>query len=395
MKKLFSSQEVNTGRQLEIDIMKAITVAFFMILCHVYEHDVDGFDSTFTWISDEVLGDLAAPVFMFAMGFGMTYSRSSSLQKQYWRGVKLLTFGQALNIFRYAIPYQLYWSITGDELYLRSQALNFSSDIMQFAGLAFLLVALTKQLKLSSFQTLLLAVVMNLIGSSLAGVQTGCYAFDQLLGMFWGTETESYFPLFNWFLFVAAGRLFGKWYRRLTDKDRFYAITAPISALCFAGFTYVMACTEPGFFRFNDEVGHGFCWMRLPDLLACISCFPVMFGICYWISKLLPESTHKYVCHPSVNVNPYYNVSWVVIMFFPFFYDGKNDEQFVLIWLVVMLLTIICVVIYNKWFRTPFETFFGRHPYFWTAVVWIISLSIAIWAFATYSTFPNQFNGYT
>lgn len=173
------------------------------------------------------------------------------------------------------------------------------------------------------------------------------------------------------------------------------AITAPISALCFAGFTYVMAYTEPGFFRFNDEVGHGFCWMRLPDLLACISCFPVMFGICYWISKLLPESTHKYVCHPSVNVNPYYNVSWVVIMFFPFFYDGKNDEQLVLIWLIVMLLTIICVVIYNKWFRSPFETFFGRHSYFWTAVVWIISLSIAMWAFATYSTFPNQFNGYT
>lgn len=395
MKKLFSSQEVNTGRQVEIDLMKAVTVAFFMILCHVYEHDTNGFESTFTWVSDVLLGGLAAPVFMFSMGFGMQYSRSSNLQKQYWRGVKLLTFGQALNIFRYAIPYQLYWSFTGDDLYLRSQALNFSSDIMQFAGLAFILVALTKQMKLSCVQTLLLAILMSLVGSLLAGVQTGCYAFDQLLGMFWGTETESYFPLFNWFLFVAAGRVFGKWYRRLTDKGRFYAITAPISALCFAGFTYVIAYTEPGFFRFNDEVGHGFCWMRLPDLLACMSCFPVMFSICYWISQILPEKSHKYLCHPSVNVNPYYNVSWVVIMFMPFFYDGTNDSQFVLIWLVVMLLTILGVVIYNKWFRAPAETFFGRHPYIWTAVVWIVSLAFAIIAFATYSTFPNQFNGYT
>lgn len=395
MKKLFSREEVNTGRQVEIDIMKAITVAFFMILCHVYEHDTTGFDTTLTWISDEFLGGLAAPVFMFAMGFGMKYSRSSNLKKQYWRGVKLLTFGQALNILRYALPYQLYWSMTGDEIYLRSQALNFSSDIMQFAGLAFLLVALTKQLKFSDLHTLIFAVVLNLAGTLLAGVQTGSYAFDQLIGMFWGTETESYFPLFNWFIFVAAGQLFGKWYRRLTDKSRFYAITAPVSALCFAAFTYIVAFTEPGFFCFNDEVGHGFCWMRLPDVIGCISCFPVMFAICYWMAQLLPEKTHKYLCHPAVNVNPYYNVSWVVIMCIPFIYDGTNNEQFIELWLVVMVLTILGVVIYNKWFRTTAEAFFGRHPYFWTAVVWIVSLAFAIRAFATYSTFPNQFNGYT
>lgn len=394
MKKLFSDQNLNTGRQVEIDIMKAVTVVFFMILCHVYEHDTDGFESTFTWISDMLLGGFAAPVFMFAMGFGMKYSRSRNLNSQYWRGVKLLTFGQVLNVFRYLIPNQLYWSITGDEFYLRSHALNFSSDIMQFAGLAFLFMTLTKQLKFSSFQTLLLAVLMSLIGYVLEGVQTGCYAFDQLLGMFWGTETESYFPLFNWFIFVAAGRLFGKWYKRLPDKGRFYAISAPISALCFAGYLYVITCTEPGLFGFHDEALHGFCWMRLPDALACMSCFPIMFGICYWISQLLPEKSYTYISHPSTYINPYYNISWVVIMFLPFFYVGTNDWQFALIWLIVMLLTILGVVIYNKWFRTPFETFFGRHPYFWTAVAWIVSLSFSIYAFATYSTFPNVFNGY-
>lgn len=395
MKKLFSSQEVNTGRQVEIDMIKAFSVVVIMILCHVYEHNTEGFESTLSYIADGYLGGIGAPVFMFAMGIGMKYSRSRNLQKQYWRGVKLITFGQLLNIFRYAIPFHLNWSITGDEYYLRSQALNFSSDIMQFAGLAFILVALTKQLKFSSFHTLLLAVVMSLIGYGLEGVQTGCYAFDQFLGMFWGTETESYFPLLNWFIFVATGQLFGKWYKRLTDKNRFYAITVPISALCFGAYSYAVTFIEPGLFRFNEVSGRGFCWMWLPDVLGIMSGFPVMLGICYWTSLLLSEKTLKYICHPSVNINPYFNLSWVVIMLMPFFYVGTNNMQFVLLWIVVTLLTILGVVVYNKWFRTPVETFCGRHPYFWTAVVWIISLSFAIWAFVTYSTFPNQFNGYS
>lgn len=395
MHNTFSYQNINTGRQVEIDIIKAVSVVVFMILCHVYEYDTEGYTSTFSWVSDELLGGLAAPVFMFAMGFGMKYSRNHSLKSQYWRGVKLLTYGQLLNIFRYAIPNQLHWVITGDESYLVSHALNFSSDIMQFAGLSFLLVTLTWQLKFSSSMTLLLAVLMSLIGNVLEGVQTDCYAFDQFLGVFWGTETESYFPLFNWFLFVAAGKMFGKWYKRLADKERFYAISAPISALCFAGFIYVTSSTDPGLFRFHEVTHHGFCWMRLPDVLACISCFPVMFGICYWISLALPEKTLRYVCHPSVYVNQYYNLSWVLIMFVPFFYVGTNDWQHVLIWLFVMLFTILGVVAYNKWFRTQLETFFGHHPYFWTAVVWIVSLSFAIYAFVTYSSFPNEFNGYT
>lgn len=395
MRKIFSDQDINTGRQVEIDMLKAVSVAIFMILCHVCEYNTDGYESNFTWLADSFLGGLAAPAFMFAMGFGMKYSRSSNLQKQYWRGVKLLTFGQVLNIFRYAIPYQLHWAITGNESYLVYHALNFSSDIMQFAGLSFLLVALTKQLKLSTFKTLWLAVALSLAGYVLGGVQTGCYSFDQILGMFWGTDTESFFPLFNWFIFVAAGQLFGEWYMKLADKNRFYAIAAPISALCFAGYIYAITCTEPGLFRFLDNDPRGFCWMRLPDALACISALPVMFGICYWISLALPEKVIKCVCHPSAHVNQYYNISWVIIMFFPFFYTATNDWQFVMIWLIVMLLTIIGVVIYGKWFRESFETFFGRHPYFWTAVVWIVSLAFAIYAFANYSTFPNEFNGYS
>ena len=395
MKKLFSDQNVNTGRQPEIDILKAISVVIFMILCHVYEEDTVGYVSLLSWTSDELMGGLAAPCFMFAMGLGMKYSKSRNLHSYYWRGVKLLTFGQLLNIFRYALPNQLHWAITGDEYWLSAQALNFSSDIMQFAGLSFLLVTLTWQLKFSSIHTVLLAIVMSMVGSLLEGVQTGNYAVDQLLGLFWGTETESFFPLFNWFIFVAAGKLFGKYYRKLQDKGRFYAITAPVSALCFAAFVYVISSTEPGFFNFHDETGHGFCWMRLPDALACISTFPAMFGICYMVSLILPEKVLQVVCHPAVHINQYYNISWVLIKLVPFFILGINDMQHIEIWLVVMVLTIIGVIVYSKWLKESTETFFGRHSYLWTAVVWIVSMAFAIYAFANYSSFPNEFNGYS
>ena len=148
---------------------------------------------------------------------------------------------------------------------------------------------------------------------------------------------------------------------------------------------------EPGVLRFSDSP-RGFCWMGLPDALACISTLPAMFGICYWLSLVLPEKVITCLCHPSVHVNQYYNISWVLIMFVPFFFTGTNDWHLALTWLVVILLTILGVVIYNKWMRDTVEDICGRHPYFWTAVVWIISMTFAIYAFASYSAFPNVFS---
>lgn len=98
---------INPGRQAELDIAKVFAI-LFMVLIHVYEtmatcgtakywgttaHDVIAFMG----------GPLAAPMFMFAMGVGMVYTRHGNPKEFASRGIGLLLTGYALNFFRYTL----------------------------------------------------------------------------------------------------------------------------------------------------------------------------------------------------------------------------------------------------------------------------------------------------
>ena len=73
MSDLFSKEKVNTGRQVELDIAKALAIIFMIFLHTVMV--VKGFNYSLTpaydFIVSNVLGrPRAAPVFMFCMGVG-------------------------------------------------------------------------------------------------------------------------------------------------------------------------------------------------------------------------------------------------------------------------------------------------------------------------------------
>jgi uncharacterized membrane protein len=80
MLELFSNEKINTGRQVELDIAKALSI-IFMIFLHTLMV-VKGFNfnlsPTYDFLITNVLGrPFAAPVFMFCMGVGVVYSRHS------------------------------------------------------------------------------------------------------------------------------------------------------------------------------------------------------------------------------------------------------------------------------------------------------------------------------
>ena len=71
---------INTGRQLELDVAKVFAI-LFMVTIHVHEEmSVVNYywarsDNAFRFILEFLGGPLAAPVFMFAMGVGMVYTK--------------------------------------------------------------------------------------------------------------------------------------------------------------------------------------------------------------------------------------------------------------------------------------------------------------------------------
>jgi len=392
---ILAKEKINTGRQNEVDLLKAFTVVFSMIIIHVFDFDTSGFENDFTWWIDTIFGGIfAAPIFMFCMGIGMEYSRNSTPKQTIIRGLKLLTIGQVLNLFRYSLVLGLKALIEQDDAYLTGLVLNLSSDIMQLAGLSFLVMGLFRKFNLKNWQVLLLAILMNLCGMSLEHVQTSCYAFNQFLGLFWGTDTESYFPLFNWFIFVAAGKCFGSIYQRVTSKDKFFAIMVPFGIIAFALIWYLQKHTDCTLFNSFDPDYFGFSWMRLPDTLSIVIMAPAVIGLFYLISKLLPEKTIKVLTHPSRHINQYYCVSWWWIMLGNLNVWAHESAALMSVWFNIVTLTIVSVVLYNNHLKDYVEAFCTKHKTILTILVWVITLGLAFYAFASFSDFPNEFNGY-
>ncbi len=96
---MFDLKEVNTGRQFEIDVAKAMAV-LFMIGVHTFEQLTDMKNVTLYRIVELLGCPPAAGVFMFAMGIGMVYTKHNSPTEFARRGGKLILMGIVLNFFR-------------------------------------------------------------------------------------------------------------------------------------------------------------------------------------------------------------------------------------------------------------------------------------------------------
>ena len=186
--KYFGRDIVNTGRQREMDMAKGFAI-IFMVWVHVFEElspqSVGGLN-TFV----EVMGGpFAAPIFMICMGIGVEYSRRNTSAALLHRGISLLCIGLLLNVFRYFIPDLVKYALTKDNTWLSATFSLFSVDILQFAGLAFLFLALVKKLQIKNIPLLCIGFTASMLGTVLRGVSTGNYVVDQFLGFIWGTDT--------------------------------------------------------------------------------------------------------------------------------------------------------------------------------------------------------------
>ncbi len=168
---------------------------------------------------------------MLCMGVGTRYSRHQAPMDYLKRGFELLTVGQALNLVRDALPNLIAWWCKGEPTFIAMSLLVVQTDIMTFAGFAFMLLALFKKLKLSDGAIVGVGIAMNAFAFVLSHFfrTTGSYLADQLLGFVVVTEAEAYFPLCCYFVFVAFGYALGGIYPRIKDKD---ALSTRVLLIC-------------------------------------------------------------------------------------------------------------------------------------------------------------------
>ena len=185
--KIFSDNEINVGRQKELDLARAFII-FCLALIHVaIECSSDeALTSGIPYLFDTVIGGpFSAPMYMFVMGIGMVYTTKSTPYKHFVRGLKIFILGYLLNVCRFVIPYSIGYALTGEyATYIEPLIYKaLGNDILVFGGVAMMVMAFFIKLKLSNVVMLIIATIMCAFGTLLNGVDVGSPMGNIFLGV--------------------------------------------------------------------------------------------------------------------------------------------------------------------------------------------------------------------
>jgi len=393
----FSKKEVNTGRQPELDLLKALCVVG-MIFTHVF---LDlGKDVMPTLIDDYVTEFFGAGTFMFCMGVGMSYMRNHTPAAYLVRGFGLLTIGQFLNLMRNALPNLIAYQITGKNFFVANALLVLQSDILSFAGLAFLLIAVFRMLKLNSSAILAISVVMSAIalGAWYVVPMPSEYLVSQFLAYFIITDAEAYFPLLCYFIYVAFGLFVGGYYKRIVDKD------ALANRIMLIGFpvTVVYYAIRIPFTPFLPEVGTDLAYNMKPTPDAIVNClFTLAFlALLYKVVKAMGGKLSPIVMHFSKYINNYYCIHYMFILPLQTILIATTGRVFpgkVLPIVYSFFVTFICWLIIElneKHWHIHFATLKEKKMLVFVAVVWIATIAVTAYCYPRIEEYANIWNDY-
>ncbi len=316
---LLAKKDVNTLRQFEFDMAKAICI-LGMVFVHCFEElTVESAAGTsslfyiFVIVLDSIFG---ASTFMMCMGLGISYSFKGDANKLIVRGAKIFAFGYILNIFREGLLAILGVTIVGLPI-TYAIVLLICDDIMQFAGLALMLFGLLKKLKFSDFAIFIVALIMSVVGSFIRFVDPVNPVLVQIYGLLIGTCSATNelnlapFPLLNWFIVVVVGYLYGKYIiRRCTDIDKYYKLALPISGVLLATYMGIAIPRELGMMNPNILYYYQF---TTPNILVFLLGMIFATSLYHYASKIIPKAGKNLITTISKNINRTYCIHWVII----------------------------------------------------------------------------------
>ena len=352
--KIFSSEKINVGRQVDLDLAKGFSIIFMIFVhCLLFAETFSASYSPLYYhaINDFLGGPMCAPLFMFCMGVGIVYSRRSQSDIMIKRGISLLILGVLVDFGEFVMAHFLCGFLLNDwTLFpIYGGLVMFTVDILEFAALSFIVFGIFKKFNISNKQMILFALVLSIIGSFVRMLSFDSNVYNLLFGYFVGTQLHfTTFPFFNWFIFPVMGYVWGQYFIR-AYKDKFFKYWPVFFIIPLIYFYFSMSA--PGAFLVDDA---HYYYMTTIDALFCLIYIHGAMGFFYTISDKLPQKVKDIAATLSRHINEIYIAQWFLIPLFiiviVYLVKGIvfNDLSISIISIVVLILSTLLAMANRK-----------------------------------------------
>lgn len=293
-------------RVVFLDLARGLAILFMVLQHAMIVYAVSEGETSILGKIVLVLGTApAAPVFLLVMGIFLGRS-TKGLLYAIRRGVQLLALGYLLNLLRFTLPLL----ITDERLALTKgadspAALFWAVDILQMAGLSFVLLGLLKIVVPFRWVWALLAAVVALISPLLwdRGGQ------NVLVNLLWGAGENVFFPLLPWILYPLVGMTYSSFVLETEDRLRRMKRTAKIGLLLLLTGIAAVIVPENAALALADYFRGGLA----PQLIVVGFVF-MWLALC-WVVAQKYGSSHivGLLCFWSRHVTVVYFIQWVLI----------------------------------------------------------------------------------
>lgn len=290
------------------DLLKGIAV-ILMVQVHIIElfATTKIYESTF---GKELLflGSVpVAPVFILIFGYYIASNSKSSL-KLILKGLKIFGLGMLLNVI---LNLNLIISVAKGLYQIDLLPYIFGVDILQFAGLSMIVIALLNKVFEKNKLILICGILVSaFLGQILLNYIPENTFLKYLSSLFYGSTYWSYFPLFPWLAYPLTGMVFYHLQPRFNFailKKAGLKVFIVITFLCFMLFTINYAISISSELQLYYH--HGllfFLWSIL--FLLFYGFFIYEFHAFFGMTKLL-----NYLKWLGKNVTLIYIIQWIII----------------------------------------------------------------------------------
>ncbi|MFL5752631.1 MAG: heparan-alpha-glucosaminide N-acetyltransferase domain-containing protein [Bacteroidia bacterium] len=321
-------------RSQTADLLKGIAV-LLMMQVHILElfasNAISG--SFYGKILLFLGGPPVAPVFMLILGYYIAASKRP-VKQLLIRGIKIFLLGMLLNL---ALNLNLIVSVSKGLFRIDLLPYIFGIDILQFAGISILLLALVKKILAKNIIITLVCIgAAAFLGHFLPAWIPGNRLSPYFSALFYGSSDWSYFPLFPWICYPLSGIAFYQ-LKQKVSLDFLNSVSIRITvfilfvAFLLLTFHYALSVSSdlPAYYH------HGLCFASWTIL------FLAFYGsLIAELDRHFGESTLSgYLKWLGQHVTIIYVIQWVIIgNVATEIYKTVSSPWYLLLWFLIVLL---------------------------------------------------------